>query len=782
MRIRSLAGVIAGLVPLIIILVIIRQLTTGNLMPVIAVFMSAVLAFQVVAYGLLRSPRYRAGMFLSVTSVYLSLFGFIYLEESIELANETIPYLVLPTLLGSLVYRLRVTMLSFLLTLAGIALIPVFRQDSYQMNWNAFQFVLLTSLLILVVTHMRSQYQKQIHKQASIVADSEARYRQLFETIPGGILVHEHERIIDCNLAFAAMVGLSREEVIGRKSTEFVSPESAHKLREILPIEGEIEYEVLARRANGSTFPVEIISKPFTFREEQYRMLVVRDVSQIRQMMAALRTSREHLLTVVTNAPLILYTLDRRGVYTFAKGKALAALGRTSEEVVGRSIYEVFAGHDVLLDKATAVLNGDLSHDVSMEVEFRGQVFDTRFGPMLDDSNNLIGLTGVAINITDRVQIEEQLKITRQRLEMAVEAAGVGVWEFNLPGSELYISTELSQLLGYSAEEVAHNGELWGKLLYPADVAAFSDIVRNYHQHNQRRDFELEHRLVTRTGLTRWVLTRGSFVKEKGESRLIGTTVDITERKETARQLMELALKRERVELLERFISDLSHDFRTPLSVIRSKLFLIRNVEQADKRDQHVGAIELQIQRLDLMIDDLLNIARLENAPVQLAMQRCNLNSLVKELVEAQFPLAQQKQHTLRSEIQSDMLPVQVDMVQISRAINNVLVNALNYTPDGGQVTVRCRRVNSSAVIDVADSGIGIHPDETERIFERFYRAETWRPANTGGTGLGLAITRRVLEAHGGQISVESTPGEGSTFHIQLPIAKDTASPSSGEG
>ncbi len=270
---------------------------------------------------------------------------------------------------------------------------------------------------------------------------------------------------------------------------------------------------------------------------------------------------------------------------------------------------------------------------------------------------------------------------------------------------------------------------------------------------------------------------------------------DITERKQAEQQALELAVEREKVAMLERFIQDASHDFRSPITVLKTSTYLQQKfIEQARllitvpaqgvdapdgstaelaaliaRIEEKVQSTENSAERLSQIVESMLEITRLEDAG-SFDFAPCDLNALVRNsLLPYQKRLADTGL-TLRVETDPKMPQIQADEFQLGRALGRLLDNAIQYTPSGGTITIATRHDDQQAVLEVRDTGIGISLEDQPHIFERFFRADTARSMATGGAGLGLAIARRVVEAHKGRVKVESTPNAGSTFHIELPL------------
>lgn len=237
--------------------------------------------------------------------------------------------------------------------------------------------------------------------------------------------------------------------------------------------------------------------------------------------------------------------------------------------------------------------------------------------------------------------------------------------------------------------------------------------------------------------------------------------------------LAGLALRpiRDSLERQRRFVSDASHELRTPLAVLRANgEVLQRHPDEtlAANMDQ-VDAITAEAEAMTRLVEDLLTLARADEGAANLAREAVPLGAVLEELGRDMEAVASAKQ--IRLTVDSEPLEVIGDRGRLRQLAAILLDNALKYTPEGGEVTVRCAAHGKTAELSVSDTGPGIPPAEQARIFDRFVRADTARTRAAGGTGLGLAIAKWIAEAHGGRISVESTPGSGSRFIVRLPLA-----------
>ncbi len=220
---------------------------------------------------------------------------------------------------------------------------------------------------------------------------------------------------------------------------------------------------------------------------------------------------------------------------------------------------------------------------------------------------------------------------------------------------------------------------------------------------------------------------------------------------------------------LRRFTADASHELRTPLSVLKAQAQSALSSGALDAKAAALVRSQLEeIESLKLMVEDLLTLSRLESEPD--LRSPVDLADVVVEIVEQFRPMAESKGVILEL-LDVRAAPVEGDRSELRRVLRNLLDNALKYTDRGGRVTVSVERNGASVSLTVCDTGAGIPASERERIFERFYRADPSRDRRTGGAGLGLAIVARIVDRNRGRVSVESDPGKGSSFKIDLPLA-----------
>ena len=247
---------------------------------------------------------------------------------------------------------------------------------------------------------------------------------------------------------------------------------------------------------------------------------------------------------------------------------------------------------------------------------------------------------------------------------------------------------------------------------------------------------------------------------------------DISIRKQAEQERLELNMEKERTQLLASFITQTSHEFRTPLSIMRSSTYLLKKSDNPETQQQQIEQIEEQIASITTLVDALNSMAKLDRVR-EIPTKQTDLSAIIRTLAD------KWQNNLTNSGFELDVnLPLQSILVLastgfITQAIEAIIENAVKFTDEPGKIVMQVMRHDDrSAIIEIQDSGMGIDEEHIPRIFERFYRVDEARTMR--GFGLGLSIANRIVELHQGNISVESKPGEGSIFTIILPISQET--------
>ena len=219
------------------------------------------------------------------------------------------------------------------------------------------------------------------------------------------------------------------------------------------------------------------------------------------------------------------------------------------------------------------------------------------------------------------------------------------------------------------------------------------------------------------------------------------------------------------------FVANVSHELKTPLTTIKGFAETLKDgaMHDKEKAQKFLDIIQKHAQRLEYLVDDLLTLSAIESRETKLNLERASIGSVIKSAVHFNKEQLERHRHKLVINTAPNLPLVLMDSSKIEQVILNLLDNAIKFTSPEGTITIQALNENCFIRIDVKDTGVGIPPEHLSRIFERFYRVDKSRSRDLGGAGLGLAIVKHIVQAHGGKVAVESTPGRGSTFSVFLP-------------
>lgn len=245
--------------------------------------------------------------------------------------------------------------------------------------------------------------------------------------------------------------------------------------------------------------------------------------------------------------------------------------------------------------------------------------------------------------------------------------------------------------------------------------------------------------------------------------------------------LRDITRARQLEQMRTQFVSNVTHELRTPLTSIRgfAETLLEGALEEPDTARHFVEIMKRESDHLGALIDDLLDLSRIESGKFRMRREHLLLQELIPEIISRMAPGAGQKEIQLGVEIAPGLPYVEGDSARLTQVLVNLVDNAIKYTPAAGRVTVRAMPDQGGVRLQVSDTGVGIPPADLGRVFERFYRVDKARARSSGGTGLGLSIVRHIVEAHGGTIEVESEVGKGTTFSVWLPSPETAPLPRS---
>ena len=636
--------------------------------------------------------------------------------------------------------------------------------------------------------------------------DAELRYRTLVEHLPLATYISPVDSSVG-NLYVSPQV----EELLGYPADDWlrnpellletVHPDDLERLladAEWLRTTGQpIRSEYRYRAADGRT--VWVLDETNLVRDDDGTPLWVQGfLLDITERKAAEET-RARLAAIVESSDDAIMSASPDLSFTSWNRGAERLFGYPADDVLGRPITLLMPPErqEEAVGIARRVM--DEQRVVHLETVRRredGTPIDIAYtySPIRDSSGMVVGISAIGQDVTDRKRAEAAIRESETKFRAFVETTEEWVWavdECNLT----YSNPAVERILGWSQEELI--GRDWLDFVLQEDrdeiaeavavskaaKAGWSGLVIRW----QAKDGSVRHLESTATpildpdgelrgwrGTDRDVTHR--IQAEAERERLLAAEQEARAAAEAAQR--DLTAQNERLRELDRlkdeFIALVSHELRTPLTSIRGYTELLLDGEAGelgDEQRQFLGVVERNAHRLLHLVGDLLFLAQVEAGKLVLDVGAVELGAVASESVEAARPQAEAKGITLT--LATGPVPlVAGDRARIAQLEDNLVSNAIKFTPESGRVDVRVRALRKRAVLEVRDSGIGIPANERQHLFQRFYRTSTATEQAIQGTGLGLAISKAIVDAHDGRITLTSEEDVGTTFRVELPLGR----------
>ncbi|MEA3136144.1 MAG: hypothetical protein QOJ26_312 [Thermoplasmata archaeon] len=392
---------------------------------------------------------------------------------------------------------------------------------------------------------------------------------------------------------------------------------------------------------------------------------------------------------------------------------------------------------------------------------------------VLDDKGKLTKLVGVCQDITERVEAQKALKESLERFRALADAAPIGIVHTGADGTVDYVNDRWRQITGV----IDHRDhEAMRKSVHPEDQPKMADLWRACVK--EGREFSGDMRFVHADGVVRWTRARAVPVSDKtgATTGFVSTLADITDQRATEAKDREVRRLREQAEFKTNFLRTAAHELGTPLTPIKIQMHILRGLlhapgrEKAEEERKAADILERNISRLQVLVQDMMESARLQSGRLRMAVRPTDLAQLVHEVVETFQEPAIQTGISLDTEGPMEM-PILADPDRLSQVLYNLLSNAMKFTPAGGRVEVKLEDVGADAVrVTVRDDGAGFKPEQAARLFQPFSQLDDPLQRTRSGSGLGLYISRGIVEQHGGTLTGSSPgPGEGAVFSFVIP-------------
>jgi len=686
-------------------------------------------------------------------------------------------------------------------------------------------------LVICVETTEKVTAIKQAEQAKAAVASQRDRLTSFFMQAPAGICILDGPDLVYELVNPAYQELLPGRKLLGRPIFEALPELIGTPLQQVLLNvynTGE-HYEInellipVAEYEGGPTR-----DRYFSFNYQARRdentmvdgiLVFVFEVTGIMNVQQALREAREQsdqqkriYEAISSGTPDLMYVFDLDYRFTYANSALLTMWGKTWENAVGKSLlengYEPWHAemHEKEIDQIKATkqpVRGEVSFP---HATLGKRVYDYILTPVYNEQAEVIAVSGITRDVSERKQLEEtladsseelqaineemtavneeqaasneelratneelavvneQLVEARKKIEesetalrLAIEAANFGTWFIHSETREFITDARLKELFGYNPDEALSIEQALAQVTeeYRGYV---TDKLENAIYRNG--DYDVTYPVIgLHDDRLRWLRAIGNLKADPSGSfsAFTGMVMDVTEQKQDEMRKND-------------FIGMVSHELKTPLTSLTAIVQVANQKLKSNEDSFLAGAMEkagVQVKRMSNMINGFLNVSRLESAKLTIDKHEFNLEDLIEETIkETELTVSS---HVFKFEPCNPVM-VNADHDKIGSVITNLISNAVKYSPRGTEIDIKCEVIGDRAQVSVKDEGMGLKPQDQNKVFERYYRVETNYTQHISGFGIGLYLSAEIIRRHDGKIWVESESGVGSTFYFSLPL------------
>ena len=633
-------------------------------------------------------------------------------------------------------------------------------------------------------------------KSEKLLRESEEKFRNLAEESPNIIFIVKNKNIVYTNNKFKEIIGYDKDE-LNKSNFDFLKiiTSENNKLKDknlkrnrtskdISPY----EYSFIIK--NGKKIDTIITTKSIKYEGEKAILGIVTDITDLKKTEKDLIKSEEKFKNIANRSADVIVVTDEKGNIDYISPSVKKISDFNQEECIGKSFFKFLYKTDIPKIALHFYQNIKNREDIeNFPVRIKGkknkEIFAEISATPIIKNDKVVGTQGIIRDITEKKIADQRLRESEENYRNIVELAPEGIIKVNTKGTITTINSAFSQLTGYSKEEIVgkHISKLptMRKRDLPKYLKLFGSLLRGNKQPS------IEYDWIHKDGTLRLAEARASILKK--DNKIIGLQAflrDITEEKKAERDLHEAheKLKSMNLELEKKveertseinkilkqkdeFISQLGHDLKNPLNPIVNLLPLILKKEQDENSKELINAVIRNVDFMKNLVIKTIQLARLNVPNVKFSIEKINLLTEINNVLEKNKSILDETRFKIENKLNRDII-VKTDKLRFEELFDNLINNAIKYSPNGGKITIDAIEENNFITISIKDSGIGMTMNQIDHIFDEFYKADKSRH-DFDSSGLGLPICKRIVEKQGGKIWVESPGiGKGSTFYFTV--------------
>lgn len=540
-------------------------------------------------------------------------------------------------------------------------------------------------------------------------------------------------------------------------------------------------YTYRFKRNDGSYNWIEnSVSRFFDDNGNNYRNIVIcRDITEEKNNEIELSEHKEILKAISDNTSAFIYTKDLDGRFTFVSKAFEKVFNLKSADFIGLKDNDLAYSHDsetyrhndmyVVKTGEPLVAEEDLELPDGMRTAISVKV------PLYDMNGNISGVLGLSTDITDRKKAEQKVIDLKNKLELALNAGKMGIWEWYVEGNRVEWYGNHAQLFGITNQDFGGTVEDVRHILHPDDRNKGLEVFQKSITENQ--PYAYTYRVIWPDESIHWLHSYGIPVNdENGKAiKVLGVTHDITEQKLYRDKIVSQNRELSRINAMkDKLFSVISHDLVNPLNSLLGFIQLLqmnyRN-ESVENTGRYINMVSKSANSLAELLQSLSQWSKSQRRKIKVTPKEINPSALVDEVAELLLVNLNNKNLNLINEIDSAQ-SAYADEEMVKTILRNFLTNAIKFSHESG--TIRCSASirNGKVIMKISDEGVGINPEKLRQIFNVTANGSEDGTLGEKGTGLGLIICRELAELNHGKVSAKSTPGKGSDFYLEIPDSK----------